>query len=158
MDLDPALITAAGTVATVTLTEAVGFLRDQVSVLLQRRRDKATAVITSELLDGPLELVAVSEEVLETHRPGLQHLWHELGPQPGDTEKPEDEVRARLDELRAELESVVGRHITFAGEDRPRTGSPLVPERYEGQRTFTVIGERNVTIGGDHHGQISVGS
>jgi hypothetical protein len=157
MDLDPTLLTAAGTVATVTLTEAVGFLRDQASSMLQRRRDRA-AVVTSELLDGPLELDAVDDGALEDNRVRLRQLWYELGPQPGDAEADDEVTRTRLEDLRGRLEDVVGRRITFTGEDRPRTGTPVTASRVEGQRTFHVAGDRNVTVGGDHHGQITMGS
>lgn len=146
--MDPELIAAASAVAGVTLQEAIGFVRDQLALILQRRRIEAQN-IDSELLDAPLRTVVADVSLAERERQRLEELI-DVTRHPGDSD------RAGFEELRRCLESILGQHVTFRGEDRPATGSPTAPAHVEGQRIFHVNGERNVIIAGDHHGSISL--
>jgi hypothetical protein len=153
--MDPQLATVAGAVATVSLQEAVGFVRDQVALILQRRRDNVMAV-NSDLLDGRLEEVAVDVTVVERERPALERLWAELEPIAEGQATDPQRSRAAFEELRAVLERVLGQHLTFTGENRPRTGTPSQHPPAEPQTVFYVSGPGNVTIGGDYRGTINM--
>jgi hypothetical protein len=147
--MDPHFVAVASVVATVSLQEATGFVRDQVALLLQRRQEKVLTA-DSKLLDGQLRNVAVDKTLVEQERPTLERLRAELEPTANGQPTDPQQARTAFEELRAALERVLGQHVTFAGEDRPRTGTPARPPRTEGQRIFNISGQGNLTIGGDY--------
>ena len=152
------MMAAAGMIASVVLTEGAGFLRDQAGHLLQRRRERpVVAASAARVLDGTLTVDDVDEAALARNRAKLQELWYALGPQPGGEEPNEQETRAGVEALRATLEAVLRQHITFKGEQRPQTGTPVASNRTEGSRYITVTGDRNIAIGGDNYGAINEG-
>lgn len=119
------------------LTQAFGFLYRRAEILLDRRAGRSSgrtpepeavpAVVTGD--PGPAQAAdaAVTPERLER----LESLLEVLGvyDEHQGLVRPEDErLRRNLGRLRALLEEIYGRRITFEGEDRPRSGTRIVQD------------------------------
>lgn len=136
---DPFTATAIGAVV---LAEGIKFLYAQAGELLKRWRDRkekaaAAAVDTtpekvdvpaSAALQGQLaspeinyEFLAEVEDRLRADRKALNDYVDDTKtPNPGDRQ-----LVARVDSIRTLLEGVYGQRITFVGEDRPTSGTPV---------------------------------
>ncbi len=115
-------------------------------------------------LDGPLTPNRVDEQLLERHSVQLARLRGLMSPyEAGDLRihASDRQLLAQADALRQLLEQIYGQHITFQGESRPGTGTPL-RHRGEGlQEQVTQViasGEGAIAIGGNAHGTFITGS
>lgn len=138
--VDPISLGALGAVA---LTQGIQFLYTQAGAILQRRRERRDAVAAgtappaepipvqdpSHVLNGQLAPLHIDEAAAEELANVVRDLRKELSdyaqgvePESGDVD---DAVRNTL-ALRDALESIVGQTITFRGEDRPATGTPVI--------------------------------
>lgn len=132
-------------VAVSALTQGIAFLYAQAGELLRRRRDRADAAnrpgetaatgqerITIQVppsLGGQVLVVSSNPAAVDAHASELLQLRSVLsnyvdGVQPLDPADPQ--LAQAVDELRGALEDIFGQHLTFAGEDRPATGQPVV--------------------------------
>jgi hypothetical protein len=167
--VDPLSLTA---LSAAVLTQGIGFLYGQVGELLRRRQDRRQAdvpgaaeapvgiptageaeqVLVGELTPGP-----VDDRALEDHAERLARLRGLLSPyaeghlpvDPGD-----GQLREQVEALRSLLEQIYRQHITFHGERRPASGTPLGVQTGDLGRYATEViasGERAVAVGGDAH-------
>jgi hypothetical protein len=144
------------------LTEGIKFLYGQVSELIKRyreRRDRSEAIeiqpvrqpglLAGELARRPVNLEALRESeprLLELRR-GLTNYVDGLLPiNAADTT-----LLEQVESLRRLLENIYGQHITFAGEQRPSTGTPVVV------RSTSVVasGERSIAAGTNYGIQVT---
>lgn len=131
-----------GAVAGLALTEGIKFLYGQAGEILRRRAERKAAAKagqappaepiavekTPEAFAGSLGPMAVDDDAAEEQAQNLKELRrtiedHELG----DADEAET-IRATL-ALRDALEDIVGQRITFAGEDREPSGTPVATGR-----------------------------
>jgi hypothetical protein len=171
---------SAAAIGAVLVTKGIGFLYTQLGELLRRRRDRKDAAAkplqipsapapdgappNETVLSGQLAAGPVDEQALDQHAVQLAKLLGALTPYatglvPAD---PDDKMLAEQAEAaRRLLELVYRQHITFAGEKRPATGSPLGAQdaAAAGKYAAQVIasGERAVAIGGSNSGRIDTG-
>lgn len=136
---DPITLTLVGTVV---LTEGIKFLYGQAGELIKRWRDRkdAAAAGASKQVETPLKadpnifngtvapLVADAER-LQSLEPQLRKLRSVLadyadGIEPVDVN--DNNLIAIADALRQQLETIYGQRITFRGEQREPSGTPLV--------------------------------
>ncbi|HVQ91729.1 MAG TPA: hypothetical protein VMU51_11895 [Mycobacteriales bacterium] len=137
---EPLSIAAIGAVA---LTEGVKFLYGQAGELLARWRarrsapDPAAEVAAAPVVlalppaafTGSLAPVAVDYDLVERLAGQLKDLAADLAPYAGgfDEIDPTDQaLLGRVDALRLALEAVLGQRLTFVGEQRPASGTPVV--------------------------------
>jgi hypothetical protein len=157
--VDPISASVLGGIA---LSEGIKFLYGQVTELLKRRRDRADEAVgapvvpaeQADLLDGPLTLRPVDAQVVTAHESKLKQLRRDLSDYADDME-PVDPANRQLiqqvNALRGLLELAYGQHLTFRGEQRPTTGSPLPAEAPAQVASYTA----NVTASGA--GAVAVG-
>jgi len=137
--MEPVSLTLAS-IGGVALSEGIKFLYAEAGELLKRWWDQKKSgdvtpiqvAVSVELpaafaghLHDPkadLGLVAQNEERLEDLTSGLSLYANGTK----TIELSDTRLLKRVDELRNLLEDVLGQHITFAGESRPTSGSPLV--------------------------------
>ncbi len=134
---DPLSLTVLGGVA---LTEGIKFLYGQTTELLKRRRDREQsaegegvtstriAVQRPELLDQPLSRVDVDLDVVAAHAEQFHELRGGLADYAdglADVDPTDVRLLKQVAALRALLELAYGQHLTFQGEQRPATGTPL---------------------------------
>jgi hypothetical protein len=162
-----------GVLGGAALTEGIKFLYGQVTELLKRRRDKTgmtagTAVepavvsaVQPAVLDGPLEK-PVDQAAVEDNQARLLELRRALGDYADGLAEPDPADPRLLEQvaaLRGLLELVYGQHVTFRGEQRPATGSPLpagAPAAVGSYvATVTASGPGAVAVGRDNTGSIS---
>jgi hypothetical protein len=137
--MEPVSLTLAG-IGGVALSEGIKFLYAETGELLKRwwdreKSDDATPTGVPVKIELPsafagqlhdpkanLAVVAQNEERLEELAGGLS-LYAD-GRKP--IELSDERLLKKVDELRTLLEDVFGQRITFAGEARPESGSPVV--------------------------------
>jgi hypothetical protein len=133
--MEPFTLAALGGVA---LTEGIKFLYNQAGEILKRRRDRkqgadagaeATPVETPAILEGTLNPITVDLNAADELAEHLKALRAELNEyaQGIDEADPQDEtVLEATSALRDAVESIIGQRITFTGEDREPSGTPVV--------------------------------
>lgn len=157
------------------LTGGITFLYEQVGELLRRRRNRRQSAAAEPIeippaeeagqaLAGQLTNGPVDEQALDQHADQLAKLWGLLAPYasgltPAD---PSDrQLAEQVEAARGLLERVYRQHITFTGEQRPATGTPLEVQQYGdiGQYATQVIasGHRSVAVGGNFSGTVVTG-
>ncbi len=148
------------------LCEATRFLHGQVTELLQRARqgaEQAPVVPVGQLgvLDAPLVERPVDLAVLAGYEGWLRQQRGELADYVDGVAEPESADRRLLERvaaLRGLLELAFGQHVTFRGEQRPATGSPLpggAPAAVGGYvATVMASGSGAVAVGRDIHGDV----
>ncbi|MGY1691979.1 hypothetical protein [Geodermatophilus sp. SYSU D01105] len=166
--VDPLSLGALGGAA---LTGGITFLYGQVTELLKRRRDRAEQAAAApptvptgpvEVLDGSLVERPVDLDVVAGNEARLLELRRELTDYADGLTRP-DPADGRLLEqvaaLRGLLELAYGQHVTFRGEQRPATGSPLEAGASTAVgsyvATVTASGPGAVAVGRDNTGSIS---
>ena len=174
--MDPlslAALSAAG------LTQGIGFLYGQVGELLRRRRDRRERLgaagdggspteippvgESGQVLVGQLESGPVDEQALERYADQLARLRGLLTPYVegfASVEPGNGQLLAQVEALRSLLEQIYRQHITFQGEQRPTTGTPVRVQTGDvGQYATQVIasGERAVATAGDISGTVISG-
>jgi hypothetical protein len=171
--VEPLSLTVLGAAA---LTQGIGFLYGQAGDLLRRRRDRrqdAAAAGTpleippagesGEVLAGNVTPGPVDEEALERHADQLAKLRGQLTPyregdlpvEPGDAQ-----LLERVEAVRLLLEQIYRQHLTFEGERRPVSGTPLTVKSGDVGRHATQViarGERSLGVGGDLTGSVITG-
>jgi hypothetical protein len=170
--LDPFSAAALGAAV---LTKGIGFLYDQMGDLLRRRRDRRqsaaaepievpSAQDTEQVLAGQLTAGPVDEQALDQHADQLAKLWGLLAPYASGmtaVDPADQQLVEQVEAARRLLELIYRQYITFAGEQRPATGTPLDVQRYGdvGQYATQVIasGQRAVAAGGDISGVVVTG-
>ncbi|MCD7437853.1 hypothetical protein K4B79_06390 [Streptomyces lincolnensis] len=144
-------------VVTTTLTEGVRFLYQQAQELISSWRRGRTAETTGTppegVFLGELRLVPDDPSVLDEHADAFVALLSTPGlvrVHVGESVDPEDEDQLRaVAELRALLERVSGRRITFAGEPgREPSGTTVV----RGTATADVVHGRQAGVAADEIG------
>jgi hypothetical protein len=165
----------AAAIGAVLVTKGIGFLYDQLGELLKRHRGRKDAKSVQPVqippavpavgtLSGQLTAGPVDQQALDQNADQLAKLYGLLTPYVSGmiTADPSDrQLAEEADATRRLLELVYQQHITFAGEQRPATGSPLGDQdaatagRYAAQ--VIASGERAVAIGGDNSGVIMTG-
>jgi hypothetical protein len=165
---DPLTLSFLGAAA---LTQGIKFLFDQATELLRRRREARAAgedrVETtsveppttdgSQLLDGELARRPIAAGVLEQNLAMLQGLRRDLGDYAdglADVEPSDLDLLRKVEALRGLLEAVYGQRITFTGEPRPTTGTPV---NQAAASSAVAAAERAVAVGRDNIGTIITG-
>jgi hypothetical protein len=131
---DPLTLTAVGSMV---LTEGIKFLYSQAGEVIKRWREGSGSAQRSEPVAAPptaalagqlaplafeYDHVATHERDLRALRQGLADFVDGIDPvDPGD-----QDLLVRVDALRGLLESIYGQRITFQGEARPTSGTPVV--------------------------------
>ena len=162
---------SVGVLGGVALTEGIKFLYGQVTELLKRRRDKAEEAAVdppavpagpAPVLDAPLSPRPVDLQVLAANEARLRELRRELADYADGLAEPDPADRRLMEQvaaLRGLLELAYGQHVTFRGEQRPSTGSPLpadAPATVESYvANVTASGPGAVAVGRDNTGNIS---
>jgi hypothetical protein len=136
---DPITLTLVGTVV---LTEGIKFLYGQAGELIKRWRDRKDAAAAEALkqIETPLKadpnifngtvapLVADAER-LQSLEPQLRELRSALADYAQEIEPVDvnnNNLVAIADTLRQQLETIYGQRLTFKGEQREPSGTPLV--------------------------------
>jgi hypothetical protein len=135
---DPFTATAIGAVV---LTEGIKFLYGQAGELLKRwrdRKEKAAAapdttperveVAPSTALQGQLASPEINYSFLAEVEDQLRAERKALNDYADETEKPDPgdrQLLARVDALRTLIEGIYGQRITFVGEPRSASGTPV---------------------------------
>lgn len=156
---------SAAALSAATLTQGIGFLYGQVAELLRRRRDRrqspaaggsveippAGEAEAGRMLAGQLTAGPVDEPTLDQYADQLAGLWGLLAPYANGLMPVDPANRQLVEQVEAArrlLEQIYRQHITFAGEQRPATGTPLDVQQAGdvGQYAARVIasGERSV--------------
>lgn len=166
--MDPLSLAVLGASA---LKQGIGFLYGQLGELLRRRRERRAQSGASgaasagageipppgeagQVLDGSLAPGPLNEEALERNADQMAALRGLLLPYAEGDRQVDPTNRQLLDQVEAArllLEQIYQQHITFRGEQRPATGSPLQLQTGDvGQYVGQVIasGERAVAIRG----------
>ena len=170
---DPLSVAALGAAV---LTKGIGFLYGQVGELLRRHRDRRQSAAAAgpmeipsageagQVLAGQLTAGPVDEQVLDEHAKQLAKLWGLLAPYASGltpVDPADQQLVEQVEASRRLLEQIYRQHITFTGEQRPATGTPLDVQHYgdAGQYATQVIasGERAVAAGGDITGTVTTG-
>jgi hypothetical protein len=171
--VEPLSLTVLGAAA---LTQGIGFLYGQAGDLLRRRRERraqAAAPMTpmeipqtgesGQVLAGKVTPGPVDEEALERHADQLAKLRGMLTPyREGDLpiEPGDGQLLERVEAVRLLLEQIYRQHLTFEGERRPVSGTPLQAETGDAGRDATQVivrGERSVGVGRDLTGSVITG-
>ena len=140
--MEPFTLAAVGAIA---LTEGIKFLYGQAGELLKGWRARkgaaeagATAAVEDEPIrvelppaafQGSLQPVVVRYDALSRLEKDIKDLSKELAPYAGGFEDVDPADRGlldRVDAMRLSLEAVLGQRLTFVGESRPTSGSPVV--------------------------------
>jgi hypothetical protein len=149
--MEPISVTLAG-VAGVALTEGVKFLYAQAGELLRRwhekreRPDDDRPALDVQFrlppaFEGQIHPATVAPDVFAQNESSLAEGFQRVslyatGVKPMDASDPE--LLKRADELRGALERILGQTITFNGEQRPTSGTPVVRGTFNAE---TVSGE-----------------
>lgn len=156
-----------GALGMTVLTEAVVFLREQAGEAVRRHHEgrdshRDPAELDVAVLDRPLDLTMVDSQVIAAELASLTALCAQLAEYGVDRAlaDPRDvELLTRVHALRLLLERAYGRRITFKGEDRPSTGTPLSASPVEGHPAGISVaanGHGAVAVGGANYGSINV--
>ncbi len=167
--VDPLSLAALGGAA---LTGGITFLYGQVTELLKRRRDRAEQAAAAaeppmvpagpvEVLDGSLVARPVDLDVVAGNEARLRELRRELADYADGLVEPDPADERLLEQvaaLRGLLELAYGQHVTFRGEQRPATGSPLQAGALAQLSSYvanvTASGPGAVAVGRDNIGRI----
>ncbi len=166
--VDPLSLSVLGGVA---LNEGIKFLYGQTTELLKRRRDQEQATATGaasstevavqrpEVLDQPLSRVEVDFGVVASHDQQLREMRGGLADYAeglADVDPTDVRLLKQVASLRALLELAYGQHLTFQGETRPATGTPLpadaVPQDHRRQVQINADSIQGQQVG-DHNTQ-----
>jgi len=167
---------SAAALSAAVLTQGIGFVYGQVAELLRRRRERRQSPAAGgpveippageagRALAGQLAAGPVDEPVLDRYADQLAALWGLLGPYANGlmpVDPADRQLVERVEAARRLLEQIYRQHITFAGEQRPATGSPLDVRQSgdAGRYAAQVIasGERAVAAGHDISGTVITG-
>ena len=159
---------SAAVLGAAVLTQGIRFLYEQAGELLRRRRDRkqATAAAGSaeipsageagRVLAGQLTTSAVDAQALDRYADQLARLWGLLAPYATGltpVDPADRQLAEQVEAARRLLEQIYRQHITFTGERRPATGSPLDVRHADdaGRYAARVIasGEGAVAVGRD---------
>jgi hypothetical protein len=166
--VDPVSISVLGGVA---LSEGIKFLYGQVSELLRRRRDRLEQAASRPLtvpaeqpaaLDGPMVPGPVDLSVVDSHEDQVLALASGLSNYANGlvaVDPADPRLVEQVTALRGLLELAYGQHLTFRGEQRPATGSPLPAEAPASVASYVatvnVSGAGAVGLGRDNTGTIT---
>ncbi len=171
---DPMTLSVAA-IGAVALTEGIKFLYGQAGELLKRwreRRDKAAqaaaapteqteavGVMLPAVFEGQLSGAVIHFDVLQQSERDLRRLYKDLSEYANEIEPVDsanDALLQNVDMLRQLLEAVYQQRITFKGEERPPSGSPLVIGRVEAQEiSGDATGvEAEEAVGGEIRGDV----
>jgi hypothetical protein len=136
---DPITLTLVGTVV---LTEGIKFLYGQAGELLKRWRDRKDAAAPEaaqpietplkaapEIFAGTIAPLVADVDRLRSLEPELRKLRSALANYADGIDKidaSDNRLVSVVDALRQQLETVYGQRITFRGEQREPSGTPLV--------------------------------
>ncbi len=164
-----------GALGGAVLTGGITFLYEQVTELLKRRRDRAEQTAAAEppvvpagpvrVLDGTLVARPVDLQVVAGNEARLLELRRALADYAdglAQVDPADGRLLERVAALRGLLELAYGQHVTFRGEQRPATGSPLeagAPAQVSSYvANVTASGPGAVAVGRDNTGTISTTS
>ena len=168
MVVDSLSVTLAGS----ALTAGINFLFGQATDLLRRRRRSQKDLWSvvevpagpAEVLDGDLVGGPVDLAVLDRYTDQLRELRSavaEVADGLTDPDPSDADLMARVAGLRGLLEVIYGQHITFHGEQRPTTGTPLPADAattiVNQVTTVTASGPGSVAAGRDITGTLHTG-
>jgi hypothetical protein len=146
----------------VALTEGIKFLYGQADAILKRRAERKRAerlgtpppaepiaVRTPEIVDGRLAPISVDVVAADELADELKELRHQLDDYAQGYETPRDgdpDVLLAASALRDAIEDIIGQRITFKGEKREPSGTPVVTGRISakeirGRATAVDVGE-----------------
>ncbi|MGW9593923.1 hypothetical protein ACWHLZ_26875 [Streptomyces chartreusis] len=133
----------------VALTEGIKFLYGQADAILKRRAETRQAaargeetqaepmpVRTPDVVEGRLEPIRIDPDAAEELADVLKDLRRRLEDYAQGFETPRDgdlDVLRATQELRDAIEDVIGQRITFRGENRDASGTPVVTGRLTAQ-------------------------
>ncbi|MEU1823749.1 hypothetical protein ABZ502_15150 [Streptomyces abikoensis] len=150
--MDDAALPALGTSA---LMQVLGFLFRRAEAALDRRsarRDEAQHLepdVVPDVVSGDPGPLRFDESTLTPERlERIASLLETLGVYAGHPQlirSDDDRLRRNLAHLRAEMEIVYGRYITFQGESRPQSGVLVVQESDEVQGRMQGLKVRRAT-------------
>jgi hypothetical protein len=162
---------SAGVLGGIALSEGIKFLYGQVTELLKRRRDRADQATAAPptvpaeqppALDGPMLARPVDLAVVDANQPkllGLAGVLSNYATGLADPDPADRQLLEQVSALRALLELAYGQHLTFRGEHRPATGSPLPAEAPAAVESYVanvnVSGAGAVGVGRDNTGSIT---
>jgi hypothetical protein len=139
--MEPITLAAIGGLA---LTEGIKFLYGQAGEILKRRRGRNDAasgaeagsepieIETPDVVDGTLNPVTIDAEAANELTDELRALRAALADYAQDIEPvdlSDERVVRATSVLRDAIEAIIGQRITFKGEDREPTGTPIVTGR-----------------------------
>ncbi|MFD3504742.1 hypothetical protein [Streptomyces sp. NPDC058678] len=129
----------------VALTEGIKFLYGQSDAILKRRAETRQAaargeetpaelipVQTPDVIEGRLQPIRIDPDAAEELADVLKDLRRRLEDYAQGYETPSDgnlDVLRATQELRNAIEDVIGQRITFRGENRASSGTPVVTGR-----------------------------
>lgn len=158
------------TVTGAALSDGVKFLYAQATELLRRRRSSSQAAQSAETrirdvphaLDGPLQPVTPDKDALNAYAEQLTALRHAIvdyveGLLPISAE--DHELISNINNLRNLLEIILRQYLTFQGENRRTTGTPIAGHDLIQRKTISAsaaisTGYGSVAIGRDNQGTI----
>jgi hypothetical protein len=136
---DPITLTLVGTVV---LTEGIKFLYGQAGELIKRWRDRKDAaaaeaakkietplIAEADIFSGKVAPLVADVERLQSLQPQLLKLRSALANYADGTETVDvndNNLVTIADALRQQLETIYGQRLTFKGEQREPSGTPLV--------------------------------
>ncbi|MBK3576475.1 hypothetical protein JHN63_22225 [Streptomyces sp. MBT65] len=142
----------------VALTDGIKFLYGQADAILKRRAENRQAatrgeetraelvpVQTPNVIEGQLQPIRIDPNAAEELADVLKDLRRQLEDYAQGYETPPDgnlDVLRATQDLRDAIEDVIGQRITFRGENRDSTGTPVVT----GQLTIQEIQGRAVAV------------
>lgn len=119
----------------VAITEGIKFLYGQVAEVIKawraRREGSPESIevplITTQALDAHVAMAVVNTEVIAVHEAAMVDLWSSLAPYAAGLKEvaPGDSILVKAGELRTLLEAAYGCRLTFLGEHRDGTGTPI---------------------------------
>jgi len=152
---DPLTLTFLGTVAA---SEGIKFLYGQASELLRVWRERKQAeknlevpFVNAGVLDAVPANASVDSAVVAAEREKLVRYVGALHPYATNLEEVDasnDALAIAAGELRALLEAAYGQRLTFAGEQRERTGTRVDVRQVLGSVTGRVVGVEGDLVGG----------
>jgi hypothetical protein len=161
-----------GAIAGVAITEGIKFLYNQAGAVLTRRAERKRAkkagtappeepipVDTPNVVEGSLRPLTVDEQAADEHAEQLKVLRNALEDYALGWSDPSDggpEMIRQTLALRDAIEDIVGQRITFRGEDRPPSGTPVVTGRLKadeirGRAAGVDVGDMQA---GEVHGEL----
>ena len=166
--VEPITLAAVGSVV---LTEGIKFLYKQAGEILkhwrERQADAAKQATTApeanvadpKLFEGTLAPLVVHFDRVEPLAPSLKDLWVSLTTYAqglDEVETSNAELLSKADMLRRQLEAIYGQRITFRGEPRASSGTPVVVgtadlETIAGQAAGVIAG---TIASGTIHGEL----